>query len=108
MLWPSILPHMKIHVKAVDGSVQELIGHTIVLLVRVIFHLMNQQFGIVTLACTISPDLTPVTLVCLVGVDGDKEHSTQNPLMMTEVQVGLLGTQGLQLWKTLLQRREAH
>ena len=93
--------------KAVDGSAQGLIGHTTVLLAHVIFHLMNQQFGIVTLACTISPDLTLVIQVHLVSVDGDKWDNTQNLLMMIEVQVGLLRTQGQQLWKPLLQRREA-
>ena len=93
--------------KAAGGSVRELIGHTIVLLVRVTFHLMNRQFGIVTLACTIFPDLTPAILAYQVGVDGSKQDNTQNLLTMIEVQMGLLTTQGQQVWKSLLQRREA-
>ena len=93
--------------KAAGGSVQELIGHTIVLLAHAISHSMNQQFGIVTLACTIFPDLTPAILAYQVGVDGSKQDNTQNLSTMIEVQVGLLTTQGQQLWKPLLQRREA-
>jgi len=68
---------------------------------------MNRQFGTVTLACTIFPDLTLAIQAYQVGVDGNQQDNIQNLLMMIEVQVGLLRTQGQQSWKPLLQRREA-